>query len=65
YNESDGQNFKLKIINLTDFYDRNTSREHKIQALSSLESEYKDFFIKWNKPDIGKELNTKRGHEVY
>lgn len=64
-NEAKSAQFKIHILEKIGFLDSSISQANKLIILDELESFQESWFVKWKQPDLGKELNTKRGHEVY
>ncbi|MGO1751075.1 antiviral reverse transcriptase Drt3b [Psychroflexus halocasei] len=59
------QDFRRKILDKIKFFDINTSIVDKNSIIEKIENYASDWFYSWRENDLGKELNTKRGHSVY
>jgi hypothetical protein len=57
--------FRRKILNKIQFWNRNTPKTDKYKDLKELSEYSSNWFYSWKNNDLGKELNTKRGHSVY
>ena len=57
--------FRRKILNKIEFWNRNTPNTDKYKDLKELSEYSSNWFYSWKNNDLGKELNTKRGHSVY
>lgn len=57
--------FRRKILNKIKFFDDNTSGIDEDNLIDNISDFTSDWFFSWKENDLGKELNTKRGHSVY
>ena len=57
--------FRIKILNKIEFWNKNTPNTDKYKDLKELSEYSSNWFYSWKNNDLGKELNTKRGHSVY
>ena len=57
--------FRRKILNNIQFWNKNTPKTDKDKDLKELSEYSSNWFYSWKNNDLGKELNTKRGHSVY
>ena len=57
--------FRRKILNKIQFWNRNTPKTDRYKDLKDLSKYSSNWFYSWKNNDLGKELNTKRGHSVY
>ena len=57
--------FRIKILNNIQFWNENTPKTDKYNTLKELSEYSSNWFYSWKNNDLGKELNTKRGHSVY
>mgnify|MGYP000165007091 CR=1 FL=1 len=57
--------FRVKVLGLIKFFDNGVSKLNQKAMLRSLKSNGVATFSAWEDSDLGRELNTKRGHEVY
>ena len=57
--------FRRKILNNIQFWNKNTPKTDKDKELKELSKYSSNWFYSWKNNDLGKELNTKRGHSVY
>ncbi len=57
--------FRIKILNNIQFWNKNTTKTDKYNTLKELSKYSSNLFYSWKNNDLGKELNTKRGHSVY
>ncbi|WP_257669176.1 antiviral reverse transcriptase Drt3b [Parapedobacter tibetensis] len=65
YNKNNLNEFKTKVLDSIRFFANNISSADKNNFISSISNFKKMYFFDWRNPNFGKELNTKRGHEVY
>jgi len=65
HNEQNVFNFRLESLELIGFFKDGTSKEKKKMFIDSISNFKKMYFFDWKNPNFEKELNTKRGHEVY
>lgn len=65
YNDSDLEVFRLKSLNSADFFNSTTLRNDKKAFIEGIANFKNMYFFDWKNPNFEKELNTKRGHEVY
>jgi len=61
----DIKDFRRKILDKIKFFDAGTSIVEKKFIIEKIASYSSDWFYSWKENDLGKELNTKRGHSVY
>jgi hypothetical protein len=59
------KNFRRQILDKIKFFDTGTSTADKDIIIETIASYTSDWFYSWKENDLGKELNTKRGHSVY
>ena len=61
------EKFRIKILNNIQFWNENTPKTDtdKYNTLKELSGYSSNWFYSWKNNDLGKELNTKRGHSVY
>ncbi|MDK2773189.1 MAG: hypothetical protein KYX68_13345, partial [Flavobacterium sp.] len=59
------KNFRRQILDKIKFFDAGTSNADKDIIIETIASYTSDWFYSWKENDLGKELNTKRGHSVY
>ena len=59
------RDFRLKILIKIKFWDKHTPKIDKENDLNEHSEYTSDRFYSWKNNDLGKELNTKRGHSVY
>lgn len=59
------EKFRKEILEKNHFFDRNTPETDKDNTLKELSKYSSNWFYSWKNNDLGKELNTKRGHSVY
>jgi len=57
--------FRRKILNKIQFWNENTPKTDRYKDLKDLSKYSSNWFYSWKNNDLGKELNTKRGHSVY
>lgn len=57
--------FRIKILKNIQFWNENTPKTDKYNTLKELSEYSSNWFYRWKNNDLGKELNTKRGHSVY
>ncbi|MES2588841.1 MAG: antiviral reverse transcriptase Drt3b [Bacteroidota bacterium] len=57
--------FKKKILEAIKFYRSNIPNNDKLAFVDKFTNFGASGFFKWENGDFGKELNTKRGHDVY
>jgi hypothetical protein len=64
---SDGQVtlFRRKLLEEIKFFDVGMSISEKNRIINEIANFTSDWFFSWKENDLGKELNTKRGHNVY
>lgn len=56
---------RKKILDKIHFFPKNTPKTEKDKDLKKLSEYSSNWFYSWKNNDLGKELNTKRGHSVY
>ena len=61
----DVKDFKIKILNQIKFFDSEASENEKNNIIENIIAFTSDWFFSWKENDLGIELNTKRGHDVY
>lgn len=61
----DVKKFRRQILDKIKFFDVGTSNVNKDIIIESIAHYTSDWFYSWKENDLGKELNTKRGHSVY
>ncbi len=61
----DVRNFRKKVLEQIKFFDNGTSAAEKDNIINNIANFYTNWFYSWQGSDIGVELNTKRGHNVY
>lgn len=59
------KDFRRQILDKIKFFDAGTSTADKDVIINTIASYTSDWFYSWKENDLGKELNTKRGHSVY
>ena len=59
------KDFRRQILDKIKFFDAGTSNADKDIIIETIASYTSDWFYSWKENDLGKELNTKRGHSVY
>lgn len=59
------EKFRKEILEKIHFFDENTLETEKYKGLKELSKYSSNWFYSWKNNDLGKELNTKRGHSVY
>lgn|GEM_PF-5444928 len=59
------EKFRIKILNNIQFWNENTPKTDKYNTLKELSEYSSNWFYSSKDNDLGKELNTKRGHSVY
>lgn len=59
------KDFRRQILDKIKFFDAGTSTADKDVIINRIASYTSDWFYNWKENDLGKELNTKRGHSVY
>ena len=57
--------FQQKVLDLIKFFDDGTSTIQKRDVITKLKKNYSLSYFRWINQDLGIELNTKRGHNVY
>lgn len=58
--------YKLSILNASGYLRNSTlSRQDKIDFIKEIKVNIPSFFYQWKSNNLGLELNTKRGHQVY
>lgn len=57
--------FRKEILNTIKFFKTNEPNVNKYAFINSISLKEPNWFSKWESSDLGKELNTKRGHNVY
>ncbi|MEH6658040.1 antiviral reverse transcriptase Drt3b [Leeuwenhoekiella marinoflava] len=57
--------FRRQVLEKIKFFDARTSTTDKNVIIEKIASYASDWFFSWKENDLGKELNTKRGHSVY
>lgn len=65
FDEDDLKDFRLKSLNKVDFFKADTSLADKHSFIEGIATFKNMYFFDWKNPNFEKELNTKRGHEVY
>ncbi|MDH0674396.1 RNA-directed DNA polymerase [Empedobacter sp. GD03861] len=64
--DSEAKEFRRQILNKISFFDtRTTTNAEKDIIIEKITGYTSDWFYSWKENDLGKELNTKRGHSVY
>lgn len=58
-------NFRRQILDKISFFDSRTSTVDKNAEIEQISQYTTAWFYSWKDNDLGKELNTKRGHSVY
>ena len=59
------EKFRKEILEKIHFFGKNTPETDKDNTLKELSEYSSNWFYSWKNNDLGKELNTKRGHSVY
>lgn len=59
------EKFRKEILEKIHFFDENIPETDKDNTLKELSEYSSNWFYSWKNNDLGKELNTKRGHSVY
>jgi len=59
------KDFRRQILDKIKFFDAGTSITDKNILIEKIASYTSEWFYSWKENDLGKELNTKRGHSVY
>ncbi len=59
------RDFRRQVLDKIKFFDTGTSIADKNVIIEKIASYASDWFYSWKENDLGKELNTKRGHSVY
>ncbi len=59
------RDFRRQVLDKIKFFDAGTSIADKNDIIEKIASYASDWFYSWKENDLGKELNTKRGHSVY
>lgn len=59
------KDFRRQILDKIKFFDAGISTADKDVIINTIASYTSDWFYSWKENDLGKELNTKRGHSVY
>ena len=59
------EKFRKEILEKIHFFGKNTPETDKDNTLKELSEYSSNWFYSWKDNDLGKELNTKRGHSVY
>lgn len=63
--DAEVKNFRRQILDKIKFFDAGTSNADKDIIVETIAGYTSDWFYSWKENDLGKELNTKRGHSVY
>lgn len=63
--DNDVKTFRIKLLKKINFFSRNTPNRDYESFVSDINIYFKDMFYMWSNNNIGRDLNTKRGHEVY
>ncbi|PRX55270.1 antiviral reverse transcriptase Drt3b [Flagellimonas meridianipacifica] len=63
--DAETKEFRRQILDKIKFFDAGTSIADKDLIIGKIASYTSDWFYSWKENDLGKELNTKRGHSVY
>ncbi|MDL2230599.1 hypothetical protein LJB87_02265 [Alistipes sp. OttesenSCG-928-L06] len=64
-NDTDVKQFRKEILDEIKFFDDRMPAAERERILDRISHEYSNMFFVWVGNDIGKELNTKLGHDVY
>lgn len=64
-NDIELKKFRKKILEDIKFFDNGLSDSNKNEIIDGIEKYHSNWFYKWKDNDLGLELNTKRGHNVY
>ncbi len=64
-NDVEIKDFRRQILDKIKFFDTGTSNADKDTFIKQIENYTSNWFYSWKENDLGKELNTKRGHSVY
>lgn len=59
------KNFRRQILDKIKFFDAGASNADKDVEIEKISKYTSNWFYSWKENDLGKELNTKRGHSVY
>lgn len=65
YSKDNLKEFRRSSLAAVDFFRDGTSKLDKDHFIESIANFKKMYFFDWKNPNFEKELNTKRGHEVY
>lgn len=57
--------FRLKVLNSIKFFESKIPNVQRNKLINDIGNFQSNWFCKWKGQDLGVELNTKRGHEVY
>lgn len=63
--DQDVIDFRKEILNTIKFFKTNETNANKLKFINEISLKEPNWFSKWEGSDLGKELNTKRGHNVY
>lgn len=63
--EEEVESFRRKILDKIKFFDDGISKVDKNNIINKISNFTTSWFYSWKENDLGKELNTKRGHSVY
>ncbi|MBE8722702.1 antiviral reverse transcriptase Drt3b [Sphingobacterium pedocola] len=65
HSEDNLKDFRLKSLDKVDFFKKETTSLEKNNFIDGIANFKNMYFFDWKNPNFEKELNTKRGHEVY
>lgn len=65
YSENEIIEFRRKILDEIKFFDKGLSNVQKDVLIKNITQYHSSWFYKWEENNLGIELNTKRGHDVY
>ncbi|NER16584.1 antiviral reverse transcriptase Drt3b [Spongiivirga citrea] len=64
-NDQEVKEFRKEVLELIKFFEPSISNTEKESIIDDISIFQNNWFAKWEGSDLGKELNTKRGHNVY